>query len=73
MDLLRTLLDPKFLVTLTLILCATVLAWARIIDGAAWMGMCSVTGAAYGAGDKLAVAATAYAKAAARPEEVADD
>lgn len=38
MDLLRPLLDPKFIVTLALIGCATALAWARIIDGAAWIG-----------------------------------
>ena len=73
MDLLRPLLDPKFLVTLALIGCATWLALAHIIDGAAWMGMCSITGAAYGAGDKIAAAATAYAKTAARPAEVAND
>lgn len=65
MDLLRTLLDPKFLVTLTLILCATVLAWARIIDGAAWMGMCSITGAAYGVGDRVLSATSAYIKSEA--------
>ncbi len=65
-DLLRPLLDPKFIVTLALIVCATWLAHARVIDGAAWLGMCAVTGAAYGAGGTLAEVTRAYAREVAR-------
>lgn len=65
MDLLRPLLDPKFLVCILLIACATWLALDRVIDGAAWLGMCAVTGGAYGAGGAVKEAAMSYSKAVA--------
>ena len=65
-DLLRPLLEPTFIVTMALIGAATWLARVGVIDGAAWLGMCSVTGAAYGAGAKLADAVKAFARESAR-------
>ena len=65
-DLLRPLLEPKFIVTMALIGAATSLAQAGVIDGAAWLGMCSVTGAAYGAGAKLADVVKLVARESAR-------
>ena len=65
-DLLRPLLEPKFIVTMALIGAATWLARVGVIDGAAWLGMCSVTGAASGAGAKLADAVKACARESAR-------